>query len=119
MWISKKIALDDKQMSIASSGDIIDADSGVVSVQNSNEYRNIEMISPYGIAYNPVPGERAVMLSIGDLSFCAGIVSEDKGLSPGELMLYSSGGASIVLKNDGRVLINGSSVNAIETTGGE
>ena len=31
-------------------------------------------------------------------------------LEPGELMLYSSGGANIVLKNDGQVLINGTSI---------
>lgn len=119
MWISKKIAVEDKNLSMASSGEIVDASGGLVSVQNSNEHRDIEMISPYGIAYNPTQGEKAVMLSIGDLSFCAGVVCENKDLAPGELMLYSSGGASIVLKNDGRVLINGEQIGSASTTGGE
>ncbi len=36
-----------------------------------------------------------------------GVLGQEQSLSEGELMLYSKGGASIVLKNDGRVLING------------
>ena len=35
---------------------------------------------------------------------------ENVDLNPGEVMLFSSGGASIVLKNNGKVLINGKEV---------
>ncbi len=39
------------------------------------------------------------------------VIADVRGdLKPGELMLYSAGGASIVLKNDGSVLINGKAV---------
>ena len=35
------------------------------------------------------------------------MIANNPELEEGELMLYSKGGASIVLKNDGRVLVNG------------
>ena len=39
---------------------------------------------------------------------CLGVIAAPpEPLEPGEVMLYSAGGASIVLKNNGKVLING------------
>ena len=38
---------------------------------------------------------------------CMGVVAPQEKLESGELMLYSAGGASITLKNDGNVYING------------
>ena len=39
-----------------------------------------------------------------------GVLAKNVELDEGEVMLSSKGGASIVLKNDGRVLINGKAV---------
>ena len=39
-----------------------------------------------------------------------GVLAKYVELDEGEVMLSSKGGASIVLKNDGRVLINGKAV---------
>jgi len=39
-----------------------------------------------------------------------GVLADTEGLQEGEVKLSSAGGASIVLKNDGRVLINGREV---------
>ena len=47
------------------------------------------------------------MLPLVSEQACLGVVAQDKNLEEGELMLYSKGGASIVLKNDGSVVING------------
>ena len=39
---------------------------------------------------------------------CLGIVNKKEfSLEPGEIMLYSAGGATLELKNDGFVYING------------
>lgn len=38
---------------------------------------------------------------------CIGAPVKDKELQPGEIMLYSAGGATLVLKNDGTILANG------------
>ena len=47
------------------------------------------------------------MISVGGEDFCLGTLGKEANLSSGELMLRSAGGASIVLKNDGHVYING------------
>ena len=42
--------------------------------------------------------------------YCAGLSSApDQKLAPGEVRLYSAGGAEILLKRDGSVVINGQS----------
>lgn len=116
MWISKRITQQNKNEMGAISGEITGVQSETVNVQNSNEYREISTIAPAGIAYVPVEGAKTVVLPMADTAVCVGVITEDKNLQPGELMLYSAGGASILLKNDGTVWINGSE---FETTGGE
>lgn len=65
-----------------------------------------QQVLPYGIASVPPAGEQAVMLS----GLCVGVATvQDARLEPGELLLFSSGGAEIHLKNDGTVVINGQS----------
>ena len=67
-----------------------------------------ETVTPYGIAYVPQKGEKAVSLQIGNSNYMIGVCKTPPfELSEGEIGLYSSGGASIILKNDGKVLING------------
>ena len=57
---------------------------------------------------------RAVWLckrcSRGRVGGCLAALAKNVELDEGEVMLSSKGGASIVLKNDGRVLINGKAV---------
>ncbi len=84
--------------------------NGVVSVNGGMPYVNIPIISPYGIVSVIPKGTRVVALPTGDTAVCIGAQQEVKNLQEGELMLFSSGGASIVLKNDGKVLINGREV---------
>lgn len=82
-----------------------------VSVRAGAEYRSLPVVVPYGIAYVPPIGESSVIMPTEDGSLCMGVIEGDvEGLEQGELMLYSAGGASIVLKNDGSVLINGRAV---------
>ena len=51
---------------------------------------------------------RRLPLANGEVSL--GVLANNVELDEGEVMLSSKGGASIVLKNDGRVLINGKAV---------
>ncbi len=83
---------------------------GTVSVNGGMPYVNIPVISPFGIVSVIPKGTRVVAMPIGDTAVCLGAQQDVKSLNEGELMLFSSGGASIVLKNDGRVLINGKEV---------
>ena len=59
--------------------------------------------------YVPQGNEDAVVISTDGGRVCLGvkIPANDYHLSPGELALYSAGGASIILKNNGSVIING------------
>ena len=114
MWISNKIAVDDKlKRRKTSSGEVTMVDDGKVIVQNSNEYRDISIVSPGGIAYVPVQGDKALIIPVGEENICIGIIGEKKGLEAGELMLSSHGGAKIILKNNGEVVINGTTIPAI------
>lgn len=78
-------------------------------VQGESEYHYPELLFPYGYSSAAEDGDRAVMLD----GVCAGIAAApDVDLSQGEVRLYSSGGAEILLKNTGEVVINGQSFPA-------
>ena len=75
-------------------------------------YGELPLIAPAGIAYVPVAGAPTVVMEGAGGAVCLGVaVTPQEELEPGELMLYSAGGASIVLKNSGKVLINGREVS--------
>ena len=107
MWIPK---------TIAKSTDTDRPTTAVVSYSGTNVVSvdgdgNIEPVSPYGVAYIPPKGEKAFVMQVGSGKFLFGVSTRSPlTLEEGEIGLYSSGGASIILKNDGRVLINGKSV---------
>ena len=74
------------------------------SVQGESEYRSPELLFPYGFSSMAETGGKAVMLD----GFCAGVSAvPDLSLKEGEVRLYSAGGAEILLKNNGDVVING------------
>ena len=77
------------------------------SVVSSGEHKNLPICAPYGVLSIPPARERAVVLPLDDGEVSIGVLAAAENLSEGEVMLRSSGGASIVLKNDGTVLING------------
>ena len=110
MWISRYLTENSFASDPASVGEIRSAGKNV-SVSASREHRGLPVAVPYGIIYVPPIGSDSLVLPTDSGDICLGVVRRpDDGLEQGELMLYSSGGASIVLKNDGRVLINGRAV---------
>ncbi len=63
---------------------------------------------PYGVQSVPPEGVKAAAAEINGRIYMLGVEGVlDKPLDPGEVALFSAGGASIVLKNDGNVYING------------
>lgn len=92
MWIPKTVSAADR------------ITGSVTSADNAGGCN----VNPYGIAYVPPKGEKAMIVQIGNSNYLLGVCKESPiELERGEIAMYSSGGASIVLKNDGRVLING------------
>ncbi len=115
MWLLDYVTKNSVNKAQTGCGNVTSSEMGNVAVNASLQHRDIPIISPFGVVYNPPVGENSVVLPINSNYACIGVVAPDKELEPGELMLYSSGGASIVLKNDGRVLINGKDVEKLWT----
>ncbi len=107
MWLLDYVTKNSFSKTDPSLGDVTSSNMGCVAVNSALEHRDMPIVAPFGIVYNPPLGERSVVLPLKGAHACVGVVSPDMGLEPGELMLYSKGGASIVLKNSGEVIING------------
>lgn len=103
MWISQQM--------IEARGRKPEADvasvTGAGTAQGAQEYRSLPFAGPWGIAYRPPNAAQAVVVSTSAGDTCIGVLAQEKGLQPGELMLFSSGGAEIYLKNSGEIEING------------
>lgn len=92
----------------ATKGSITGTGVSSVSIDASTQHRDVSLVAPYGFAYVPPVGESAVLVPFDGGEACVGVMAGlPENLERGEVMLYSAGGASIVLKNDGSVLING------------
>lgn len=112
MWLTSFLNKE-KGSKFATKGSITASGQQSVQVDASTQHRDVAVVAPYGIAYVPPVGEGAVVVPFDGGEACVGVVSAaPHNLQRGELMLYSAGGASIVLKNDGSVLINGEKVSS-------
>lgn len=104
MWLLSYITQNSLGSPNAVKGNVYEKGTAVAA---SGEHKSLPVCMPYGIASIPPKNECAVVLPLEDGEVSLGVLTDTDGLQEGELMLSSSGGASIVLKNDGRVLING------------
>lgn len=85
------------------------------SVRFSGAQTGGEQFLPYGIESVPPKGELAAVVQAGRTLCSLGTQCGGRlELEPGEIGLFSRGGASLVLKNDGRVLINGRELTAAD-----
>ena len=91
-------------------GKVTSTQGNTVTVQTEQEHREIKNAAPFGIISVPPIGAKAVVTPTEQGFIYTGVVEQNSELEPGELMLYSSGGANIILKNDGQVLINGTAL---------
>lgn len=107
MWLTGYITKNSMGSKSAVRGNVSSSKSNRLSVESSCEHKQIRACTPYGLASVPPVGENAVVLPLEDGELSLGIIAKAHNLSEGEVMLFSKGGASIVLKNNGKVLING------------
>lgn len=109
MWLPKTIINKVNRRPI-SSVTVENDESSESSVSGAQGYMAVEKASPYGIAYSAPKGMKSVIAPVGDSQVCVGVISFNPTqiqIEEGELLLFSSGGAKIYLKNDGTVVING------------
>lgn len=107
MWLTGYITKNSMGSKNAVSGNVSSSKNNRMSVESSSEHKQIRNCTPYGMASVPPVGEKAVVLPLDDGELSLGVIAKSHNLSEGEVMLFSKGGASIVLKNNGKVLING------------
>lgn len=96
--------------SSAEFAEIADSKNGRINTKGGVPFVNVSSVAPYGVAFAVPKGESTVVLPVGNTAVYLGVLQKENNLEAGEVMLYSAGGASVVLKNDGRVLINGREV---------
>ncbi len=107
MWLVDYMTKNKGNNKVGSCGSVTSSSNGNVAVSASLEHRNVPIVAPYGVMYNPPENSKSVILDVAGTYMCLGVVSRYFELEPGELKLESKGGATIVLKNDGTVHING------------
>lgn len=103
MWLSKHLIEGERQKPAAETAQV----TGTASMQGANDYRNVPLAAPWGVAFTPPAGARAVLVQTASGVTCVGVLADSGKTQPGELLLFSSGGAEIYLKNNGDVVING------------
>lgn len=107
MWLMNYITRNSLSAPKAAKGNIDKNSLDGVAINASGQHKNVKSCMPYGVFSVPASGSKGVVLPLDDGEISLGVVNDVKGLEEGELMLYSKGGASIVLKNNGKVIING------------
>ncbi len=109
MKISRNISESSKNNISCISGKVVSCADRRISASVSDGTGHFCIVAPKGIDYVPQPNDDSVVISDENERFCIGVRRADNryNIEPGEIALYSGGGASIVLKNDGTVLING------------
>ena len=107
MWIPKTIT-NNSSSSAPFTANILFSENNKINVSGLENVDSVEVCRPYGVACVPPTGSKAVVLPVGSSAVVCGVVGDNKiSLEQGEVALYSKGGASILLKNDGAVVING------------
>lgn len=79
-----------------------------ISALGMGEYREVPLMAPFGIRWNPPAGVSIELIknwNMGSSVVAVGTIVDEE-VPPGEIELYSMGGAKIQLKNDGSVIIN-------------
>lgn len=115
MWLSKKLAVNQRleQEGAAADMGVTTISGGTASVMTRGEQRDLAVFAPGGVLWQPRVGDTVLVIrgGAGGLEHCVAAaeptVKPPEGMAPGELYLYSSGGASVYLKGDGSVAVTG------------
>ncbi len=118
MWLSKQAAARARDRHVADVG-VVSIGTSAPAVVTDGETRNLAVFAPGGYAWRPAAGEQVLVLKAGAAGAVAGARTRDAGLSAGEVLIFSSGGASIRLGADGSLeLVGNVKINGVPWTGG-
>lgn len=113
MWVLNQLLHSSRTKAAAQMGSI--ATDGTVRAQTS--YTGVQMCGPWGVRWRAPEGTRAVLMKTDSGEVCAGAAFSNLDIQPGELLLFSQGGAQIYLKASGEVVINGQTFPAVKKEG--
>ncbi len=84
-------------------------DGASLGVFREAEARRVPLFSPGGYIWRPETGEELLVLRCSGETCAVGAEMGERpeGMLPGEVLICSKGGASIFLRNDGTIEING------------
>jgi len=106
MWISRNY-IPQGGSAAAEAGTVTIGGTDSLEAASTVRAREICHYAPYGYC-SAVPGGEEILLINGSAgAVSAGVKMRNANLKPGEICIRSLGGAEIVLKNDGSVIING------------
>ena len=107
MWLSKQLFPSLSSSPAFSQGKVTASRQGLLTVQGEEEYRQAHYLGPRGIFSVPLQGADALSLRLPEGTAYLGAFQKfPDTLQPGELLLQSAGGACILLKNDGTIVLN-------------
>ena len=105
MWISKRLS-ERRSPAVSESGQITMTSNNRYEAASTVNARNIVAYQPYGYQACLPTGEETLLIPSADGLSAIGVKAKETALEAGEIMISSKGGASILLKNDGSVVIN-------------
>lgn len=111
MWLSKKLAAHELQDVASAQDGTVTIEGGELAVFSSGEKREVKTVGPGGYEWQPRKGEDVLIVRggiFGEESYAVGVPEQaGEALEPGEVRIRSAAGAEIVLRNSGRIDING------------
>ncbi|MCI9575500.1 MAG: hypothetical protein HFJ84_02255 [Clostridiales bacterium] len=108
MWMARKIIASRPEEGALQLGMVTRAGESRVAVQGEGDYYDLPLAAPWGMACVPPEGSQAMLIPGGpEGGVCFGTVMQADGLNAGEIRLRSAGGAEVLLRNNGDVVVNG------------
>ncbi len=93
---------------------MVTANVGMVQLVGSATFQNLQVCAPLGLSGVPPLGQKAVLLPLPNgETVVLGYLQPQGKLSVGELMWRNEAGATIVLKQDGSIRLNGLTIDAV------
>ena len=107
MWLSEKLGSTNEPS--AGIGEVTIAGE-TAAVYTDAEHRSLSVFSPGGYIWRPKVGDNVLVIKCGGNEMCVAGLDQSNGpagMEAGEVYIKSNAGASIYLKNDGRIVLGG------------
>ena len=104
MWLSEKMAAAGAEDTLLTGG-VVTVGGKTPAVMTDGEERDARIASPGGYYWRPAPSDPVIVSRCSEVTIL-GRLQEPTDLAPGEIRL-STGGASLRLLPDGRILLSG------------